>query len=430
MKKILAVARLLGSTDDLDQILSLVIDAMRDALDADRATVFEYDAEADQLFTTVAHGLSAGPDTPAEIRIPRSAGLAGQCATSRRIINVPDAYADERFNRDVDKRTGYTTRSILCIPLLAVDGELIGVAQVLNKSDGPFDDADEEVAAALASQAAVALKRARMIEDRVVREKLEKELELAGWMQRQTFPEVLPALPGYDIAGWSRPAEETGGDAFDVVGLVRAEGALDVGEPGGYADAALLLLGDATGHGVGPALSVTQARSMLRMALRVGASLDRLTVQMNAQLHDDLPPGRFITVWLALLDAHTHEIRGYSAGQAPLLHYTAATREIRSLTADTLPMGIAPDLPIDGPTRIALAPGDLFVVLSDGFYEAARAGGEQFGTQRICNLVRDNAHLPARELLDCVRIACEDFCGTEPQADDQTAVIIRRLPVS
>lgn len=427
MKKLLEVARLLGASDNLAQILSVIIDAMRDALDADRATVFEYDPETDELFTTVAHGLTAGDDAPAEIRIPSTAGLAGQCATSRAIINVPDAYADERFNRDVDKRTGYTTRSILCIPLLGVQGELIGVAQVLNKQGGPFDDSDEEIAGALASHAAVAIKRARMIEDRVVREKLEKELELAGWMQRQTFPEVLPALPGYDVAGWSRPADETGGDAFDVVGLVHNEGALDVGEPGGYADSALFLLGDATGHGVGPALSVTQARSMLRMGLRVGAPLERLAVQMNAQLHEDLPPGRFITVWLAFLDAHTHTLRGFSAGQAPLLHFRAGTDEVVELSADTVPMGIAPDLPIESPTDIVMEPGDLFVVLSDGFYEAATSSGEQFGTRRIAQLIREHASLPARDLLDRIRTQCDAFSAGEPQADDQTAVIIRRV---
>lgn len=426
LRRVLAVARKLGASDDLSEILSVIIDAMRDLLRADRATVFEYDGSTNELFSTVAHGLSAGgPSTG--IRIPATAGIAGQCAQSRRIVNVPDAYADPRFNQAVDKATGYRTRSILTIPLEAAGGELIGVAQVLNKEGGPFGPADEEIAEALAAQTAVAIRRARLLEDRLMREKLERDIELARRMQQQTFPTSVPRIAGYDIAGFSEPAEQTGGDAFDLVGFVRRGHELIVVEPDDPATGALLFLADATGHGLGPALSVTQARSMLRMGLRVGVGMQPIAEHMNRQLCDDLPSGRFITAWIGLLDAEAGTLLSFSAGQGPLLHYCAASDEIVCVPAQAMPFGIMADMEADAPCPLRLEPGDFFVVLSDGFFEAARPTGEQFGEPRVYEIIRASKDRSAAELFEAIRSAVWAFTGPIEAADDQTAIVVKRL---
>lgn len=432
LRRVLHVARLLGALDDLRTILSVIIDAMRDALDAERATVFEYDHSTETLFSTVAHGLSPLPQMPAsgEIRIPVTTGLAGECARTRQIISIPDAYADPRFNRSVDKMTGFRTRSILAIPLEGVDGELIGVAQVLNKAEalgGVFTDDDKEIAIALAAQAAVALKRARLLEDRLVRQKLENDIDLARRMQQESWPSCMPSLPGYDIAGFSKPADQTGGDAYDAVGLIHAEGRVIVAAEGEPADSSLLFIADATGHGLGPALSVTQARSMLRMGIRSGEDLFAIASNMNTQLCEDLPPGRFVTAWLAVLDTRAHTLTTFSAGQAPLLHYRVADGSIEVHCADAAPFGVLPDLGDDRPKTIHLAPGDMFVVLSDGFYEASTEEGDQFGDERVANLLRLHRGRSAEEIIAAVREAVDAFTGGLPAADDQTAVIVRRL---
>src|SRR5206468_8987196 len=117
---------------------------------------------------------------------------------------------------------------------------------------------------------AVALQRVRMTEERIVKERMERELGLAREIQMGLLPRAMPALPGYDLAGASLPAEQTGGDTFDIV-------------PAGE-ERLVVLLGDATGHGIAPALSVTQVRSMLRIAVRLGASLDDAFRHINDQL--------------------------------------------------------------------------------------------------------------------------------------------------
>lgn len=426
--RILAVARHLSASSDLNEILKVIIDAMRDTLQADRATVFEYDPKTNELFTTVAHGVAIagdGSDSPREIRIPATKGLAGECAQTQQIINVPDAYADNRFNQAVDKQTGYRTHSILTIPLLGHDGELVGVAQVLNKRGGAFNSEDEEIAGALAAQAAVAMKRGRLIEDRMVREKLERDLELARKIQQSSFPKELPRINGFDLAAWSEPADETGGDVYDVVARDR-----EVARPSGSTTSdtsrLVLLMADATGHGVGPALSVTQLRSMLRMAVRLNADLSDMARHANQQLCDDLPGGRFITAWFGELDSVMGTIATLSAGQAPLIHYIASQDRFDVFEADTLPLGVV-DLPETTPPRvIPMHDGDLFAVISDGIFESRNPEGQQFGADHVNECLRQSRQRTAEDMLNAMRTALEVFTRGEPAEDDRTAIIIKR----
>ncbi|MBT5658379.1 MAG: GAF domain-containing protein, partial [Phycisphaerae bacterium] len=150
---ILEVSRVLGSTDDPQAVIQRVADCLRDILDAERATVFEYRPKTDELVAVAGHGPDGTlMESLADIRVPLGQGIAGTAGAERTIINIPDAYADDRFYRGIDEKTGYRTRSILTIPLVASDAdELVGVAQVLNRREGPFGPDCERIATALAA---------------------------------------------------------------------------------------------------------------------------------------------------------------------------------------------------------------------------------------------------------------------------------------
>lgn len=420
--KLLELSRRLAGTGDLQSILSLVIDALRDLLDADRATVFEFDEKAQELFTQVAHGIGAG-DAPKVIRIPMAAGIAGAAATTRRIVNIPDAYEDARFNRAIDQRTGYRTRTILAIPLLDHDGHLVGVAQVLNRREGTFDRADEELATGLAANAAVAMRRGRLIEDRIERERLEQEMDVAKGIQAGTFPGEFPLIPGWDIAGESQPAEFCGGDAYDVVPLAGNAVAAPGEDPDGY----VLAIADATGHGIASALSSVQMRGMLRLGLRLRQPIVKIAEEVNAQLCEDLPNGRFVTAWFARLDGRTGDVHTVSAGQGPILHYRRATDDFTVTGADMPPFGVAALPYTDADSqRCSMAPGDVLVAITDGFYEAPDAERNLFGEERVQDLVRANRDRSAREIFEAIKSAVHDFSGHRPLEDDQTGLIVKR----
>jgi len=258
--------------------------------------------------------------------------------------------------------------------------------------------------------------------------RLERDLQIARQIQQSTFPETLPEVPGYDVAAWSEPADETGGDAYDVIGLVQnADGRLRVAADGSV-EGALFLLADATGHGVGPALSAAQVRGMVRMAARNGSSITSTLRNLNAQLAEDLPASRFVTAWLGRIDARDHRLVSFSAGQAPLLHWIAAERRFETFDADTLPLGLVPELGDDRHRELHLAPGDAFVALSDGFFEMAREDGSMLGQEAVEALIAGAIDRGAEAVLEALRQGSDDFAAGEPARDDRTAVILRRRP--
>ena len=145
---------------ELGSLLTKVMSEATRMLKADRSTLFLNDDKTDELFSRVAMGDSLG-----EIRLPNSMGIAGAVFTSGKTVNIPYAYADLRFNPAFDKKTGYFTRSILCVPIINKDGKTIGVTQALNKSGGPFTKEDETRLKAFTAQVSIALENAKLFED-------------------------------------------------------------------------------------------------------------------------------------------------------------------------------------------------------------------------------------------------------------------------
>ncbi len=156
---LLAVANQVSDTLSLDTLLKRIMEITAEAAGADRSTLFLNDPETNELFARVAQG-----DLASEIRFPNHLGIAGSVYTSGQAVIIPDAYADARFNKDVDKKTGYRTRNILCVPLRTRARAIIGVTQLLNKKDGDFSEEDLALLEAITSQASAALLNAQLFE--------------------------------------------------------------------------------------------------------------------------------------------------------------------------------------------------------------------------------------------------------------------------
>jgi phosphoserine phosphatase RsbU/P len=405
--KILELTRRLGTPVDLDDMLGMVIEVTREVVHAERATVFLYDGRSDELVSRVGTGLSAF-----ELRLPAGSGIVGLCAASRKTVTVPEAYADSRFNREIDIRLGFRTRDILAVPLIGLDDTLVGVLQILNSMDGRFSGEDERIAEVLAAQCATALQRARLLEEYLLKQKLERDLTLARAIQREMLPASMPEVEGYELAGWNEPADQTGGDIFDAV-------AVDGGK-------VFLLLADACGHGIGPALSVTQLRSMIRMALRLGRSLEDLLCQSNDQLVEDLAGEHFITAFMGLLDARSNTLCYHACGQGPLLHVAGRGGPVSRLDASTIPMGIIPGMFPTAPEPITMEPGDIICLVSDGVFEQEGRSGRRFGLRRIESILTKGRRLPLEKLIALLRDGVRDYACGIPQADDMTVVLLRR----
>jgi adenylate cyclase len=155
---LLEVGASLSGTLELAELMQIIMRKVREITDSERSTLFLIDPETGELWSKVAEGQSA------EIRVPKGQGIAGQVAATGQALNIPDAYAHPLFNQEVDQKTGFRTRNILCIPMRNSEGQTIGVTQVINKKNGAFTEADERILASLSSQAAVALDNAQLYE--------------------------------------------------------------------------------------------------------------------------------------------------------------------------------------------------------------------------------------------------------------------------
>lgn len=413
LRGVLDISCQMAGMSELQPLLEMIIRSAREVLECELASVFLHEPKTDELcsrvFTIRPPAVTGAP----VVRFPADKGLAGEAFRTGSIINVPDAYEDSRFNPEIDKKTGYTTQSVLSCPLQGWDNSPVGVLQAINKRGRPFDHWDEELARTFSAQAGVAVQRQLLLDEYAGKKRLERELDIARNIQQALLPKSAPCPPGFDLAGWNQPADQTGGDFYDFEEL------------GG--DAVAITVADATGHGLGPALVAAQCRALLRASLSQTQALERLVPSVNRLLCEDLPDDIFVTVFLGLLVPGTSRVRFLSAGHGPILIFRAATGEIREVEAQGCPLGIGPTSTYLDPVDVDLERGDLLIVLTDGFNEWPRADKELFGMERVCECIRRDHALAPAEIIRNLHHDVLAFAAGAPQVDDLTAVVVKKI---
>ncbi len=395
----------MAATNDLNQLFKLVVERSMELLDAERGSLFLYEPRTAELYSHIAAGEK-------EIRFPADRGIAGATIQTGETIHVPDAYADERFNREIDRQTGFRTRNIVSVPLRDHEDRLVGVLQVLNKRSGTFTADDVSLAETLGAQAGVALQRARLIEHFIEKQEMERAMKLARDIQRNLLPEHPPLIAGFDIAGFSEAADDTGGDAYDFIQL-----------PDGRW---MFLVADAAGHGIGPALVMTETLAMLRASALHVSDVSTLLRTVNTLLAGDMIGGRFVTCFLGILDPAEGKLTYTSAGHGPMLFYHIKQDTFDELSAADIPLGIMADTAYNDVTEHTFEPGDFLVVSTDGFFEATNASSEEFGVPRMLQNLRLHRNCAAADMIRGLHEAVVEFTQGRPPSDDLTAIVIRR----
>lgn len=406
LRAVLDVSRELSATSELTPLLAKVERAALEVLECERATVFLYDAEHNELYSRMATGVD-------HIRFSADRGIAGDVVRNGEVIHVPDAYADPRFNPEIDRKTGFRTRNMITFPLVGFDKSIVGVLQVLNKTSGEFDPWDHELVTTFGSQVGVAVQRQLLLEHYAEKQRLERDMKIARQIQQGLIPEGMAEVPGFDIAGWNKPADETGGDCYDYLTL--SDGSLAV------------TIADATGHGIGPALMIAECRALFRATVSMSQNLQDIVGRVNNLLCEDLPDDRFVTAFFGILHPSTSTLSYLSAGHGPLLRYRKADDNIEEFKANGVPLGIMPDLAWAVPEEFHLTSGDMMILVTDGFFEWQNAHAEPFGMERIFEIIRAHSDRPCAEIIERLYESVLAFVGKRPQDDDLTAVIIKKL---
>lgn len=399
----------MAATGDLDELLAQIVDGSLQLLRAERGTVWLYDPDRNELASRIATG-------ERELRVPAEKGFVGEAVQTGQTIICQNAYQDERFNPQVDRETGFRTRNLMSVPLRDFEGNVNGVLQVLNL-DGDITDADITLAEALAAQAGVAIQRARLIEHYVEKQQMQRAMQIAREIQQGLLPKRPPEIQGFDVAGFSDPADETGGDTFDFIELPDGQWAF--------------VIADATGHGIGPALVVAETRAMLRAGAQLNADpagrVARMLATANRLLADDLDGSRFVTCFLGILDPATATLTWASAGHGPIIFYQRQDDAFQQIAATGVPLGVLGEATFEDVRTFPFAPGDQAIITTDGVFEAPNPAGQLLGVDGMVDQLRTTLDRPVGEALCKLRTAVEQYTAGAPQADDITALVIRRL---
>ena len=243
-------------------------------------------------------------------------------------------------------------------------------------------------------------------------EAIQHDLQVARSIQQSLLPMDKPGLAGFDVAGWNKPADDTGGDYFDWM-------TLDDGK-------LVATLGDVTGHGIGPALLAALCRAYARASLTAERDLSTAFGQINQALSRDLASERFVTFVAAVCAPDGAEAQILSAGHGPLLMYSRSADRFTELESQAVPFGILPFFKSDPPARLLLQPGDLLLLITDGFSEWENDRGEDFGVQRLEQVIRASRDLSSSETIARLYDAVVTFADGTSQKDDLTAVLIKR----
>jgi sigma-B regulation protein RsbU (phosphoserine phosphatase) len=302
-------------------------------------------------------------------------------------------------------------RNLLSVPLL-IRSELIGLLTVYNRIDSVagFTADDQRLLAIIAAQSAQVVENARLMEEERALERMRDELRLATEIQASLFPQSLPVVPGYDLAGASIAAERVGGDYYDAL-------ALEGGRIG-------LCVGDASGKGLPASLLMASVQAALRSLAPWSASCSECLTRINQVVCERNRRGSFVTLVYTLLDPSRHVLHFANAGHnRPLLCRADGT--VERLEEASPMLGFTTRITFSE-SLTHLAPGDLLLLYSDGLNEAWSATHEQFGEDRVVALLRRHRAESSRGIVDGLTAAVRTHTGDTPPSDDLTLLVVKR----
>ena len=398
------VSALINGITDSSELLPAILDVARRVMNAEAASIFLLNDAGELELANTSSGTAAG----LKITVPKGRGVSGWVLEHGKPLLIADAYADARFYSEIDRQTGFHTRSILCIPLER-SGKKIGVLQVLNPHDrAAFDDTDLEAFAAYGTLAATAIDKMRTLERQRTQERAEHELRFAREIQRSFLPQSLPHIGRLEFAATYRPAFNVGGDFYDIVAL--------------GPDEVYFVIGDVAGKGVPAALLMAQTLSILRLILTPGISPVTATARWNERLNGHTIRGMFVTALLGRVVCSTREIELCSAGHCHPFHVRHDGEARQVPLGGSPPLGLLPELPARSHV-LKLDPGDWLVLCTDGLLECFDENDVPLDPQGVTNLLSQRHH-GAAELVATLSAGEVRHRGRAEPHDDLTILAL------
>lgn len=395
------------SSSGLDETLNQVASLVFEAVPAERVVIMLRDAKSgDELQIKVAR--VRGSDTPIEeVRISRA--IMTEVIENGKSVLTSDAQQDPRYASQTIILQGI--RSVLAVPLSVDERHVFGLIYAdspTNKTT--FSSEHLDILTTLASVASIRVENASLMDERINRERMERELELATEIQQRFQPSGPPSVPGYEFQGISFSCYEIGGDYYDF--LERHDGRM------------MVALGDVSGKGTAAALLMSSLHAAIHGQVAAKTPLAQTVISINEYLVENTPANRFVTLFIAELEPATGELMFINAGHNPPL-IARADGSTELLSSGGLPLGLMGFAEYET-GRAQLNSGDVLFIYSDGVSEANNINEDEFGMERLTQVISANVGRSASGIRDKVEAALSSFTGTAAPNDDITLVIVKR----
>ncbi|MBN1999188.1 SpoIIE family protein phosphatase, partial [candidate division KSB1 bacterium] len=347
-----------------------------------------------------------------EFRLPIGEGIAGYVAQTGRTLNIKDAYSHPRFDAQFDKKSGFRTCCMLCMPMRDANEKIIGVFQIINKRKGFFSTADEEFLAGLSVHAALAIDKAELHQKAVEKMAIEREMELAADIQQHLLPATLPQVDHYEFSAINLPAKAIGGDYYDFMPIDNEKICFTVA--------------DVAGKGIPASLLMATIRTAIHSQTHDcgGDAPAHFISQINNIICECIPVTKFITLFYGELYPATGSIMYVNAGHNPPI--VLRNKKVEMLETGGLTLGVLPNVEYKV-GYLALGKGDALLMYTDGVTEAMNADSQEFGEERLIRIFTDVYNLSADGIIDRIVTQISEHRQNAPQSDDITIAVIKRI---
>ena len=400
---LLEIAKSVSTPLDLDEVIEAIFKSLREVVSYDAAAIYLVNRNTLALELVRETGYPTGSEEAFGLQVGQ--GIVGWVAKTSEPLIVPDVSRDPRY---VSARP--PTRSELAAPLM-VGGRTIGVFNLESDHTDTYHEGHLELVSAFASQAAIAVERARLTRELLERRHLEKELAIARDIQRSFLPKSSPQIPGFDLAGTALAHDQVGGDYYDFIPTSETRMGLAIA--------------DVSGKGIPAALIMAGFRMSLLAEIRNEFTIRAVLRKVNSLLHESLERHRFVTAFYGVLDIKNRVLIYSNGGHNPPL-LLRANGAIEYLTEGGVALGVLQDS-VYADCPVHFGAGDVLVMFTDGISEAESPSGEQFGQQRIEEIVERLAGRRSQEIVDGLVQAVLEWAGERGPNDDLTLVVLKSL---
>ena len=411
LKAVLEISQSLAGTADVEAMLPKILSTLFSVFHyADRGCILLKDAKGEMVPRAMRYR-QQGED--ASVRLSRT--VVNKVLTEKTGILSADAATDTAFDGSASI-ADLKIRSMMCVPLLGLDGEPTGVLSIDSQNPlGQFTKDDLDILLTVAGQAALSYESARLMQSYAEKQKQDNELKIAQTVQRALLPDVLPTADGYEFFASYDAAQAVGGDYYDCFDL--GEGKI------------CLSFGDVAGKGVPGALIMSRMSSCVQSTIRHVRDVVGAISAINDHMCDTSVEGRFVTYVLAFVDTLNHTVELSNAGHmAPAIRRADGSVEVFDEELTGTPIGVMEDYPYEAETR-QLNPGDMVVIVTDGVDEAMNYEDELYGGERLLEFVK-NGSSNASELGKALLADVRRHANGRPQNDDITIMTFGRNPLS